>query len=83
MKEDEKIRALRSRFTVDIEYSTVTNSPVVKLSNSWKFTAGTLDEALDQCLLSILKESYKNDSDVKKDYHEGLKELHELEKDNK
>jgi len=79
MLEDRKIQALRSKFTIDIRYQSEDNIPMVKLSNCWKFVAITLDEALDQCLLCILKKAYKDDVDVKKDYSEGLRKLHELE----
>jgi len=70
MTEQKKLQALRSRFTVDVNRSTK-DQVVVTLSNSQKYTADTLDEALDKCLMSILSNCYKNDESVKNDCKKG------------
>lgn len=71
MTEYEKIVFLSSDFTIRTYYSTKMGKMVVKLSNCREFAASTLDKALDKCLLSILKESYKNDNDVKENNSKG------------
>lgn len=70
-----KLEQLRTRFTIDVKEPTDEALALVTLSDSWKFVAFTLDEALDSCLNCILKNAYRNDNAVITAYENGLKEL--------
>ena len=82
IQEQVKLEALRTRFNIDVREPTDVFLANVTLSECWKFAAVTLDEALDQCLSCILKNVYKDNADVKKDYDEGLKKLQNSDGEN-
>jgi len=73
--EQYKLGQLQRIFTVKLSYSDHTGLWKVQLSNCWLFLGVTANEALDGCYKSIKKNKYQNNSDVKKDYEEGKKNV--------
>jgi hypothetical protein len=70
--EQYKLDQLRRRFTIKVNEPTADNIASVTLSGCWRYPAFSVDEALDKCLTSILKNAYRDDTDVKANYANGL-----------
>jgi hypothetical protein len=71
-----KLESLGTKFDIEVDKWALENGlGEVKLSGCWIYLGSTLEEALDKCLLDILKNAYSDNSDVIADYEKGLKDL--------